>query len=66
MSWFEGIISGLLGAGGVQQLSGTAATLFGFFDTVTNGKMWRSLGWLLLGLALTGVGLSLWLKSEVM
>jgi hypothetical protein len=42
MSWFEGIMSGLLGAGAGQGLSDTAATLFGFFDTVTDGCCW---GW---------------------
>lgn len=65
MSFFEGIVAGLLGIGPATALSDTAATLYGFFDTVTNGKMWRSLGWLLLGVAMTVAGLTLWLKGEM-
>ena len=36
-----------------------AHALTAFYDTVTDGKLWRSLGWLLLGVALmlTGIGL---------
>lgn len=64
MSFFEEIIGGLIpGLGG---LSDVASMLFGFFDTITNGKMWRSLGWLLLGIALIVIGVTLWLKTEVL
>lgn len=65
MSWFEGIVSGLLGPVAGKSLTDVGGTLFAFFDTITNGKMWRSLGWLLLGLVLTAVGLTMWLKTEL-
>jgi len=35
--------------------------LSGFYDKVTDGKMWRSLGWLLLGIALMIAGVALWI-----
>lgn len=35
--------------------------LSAFYRVVTNGKMWRSLGWLLLGLALMFTGIGLWI-----
>ena len=64
MSFFEDVIAGLIpGLGG---LSDVGSMLFGFFDTVTNGKMWRSLGWLLLGIVLIALSLALWLKTEVL
>lgn len=39
--------------------SDVAHALSAFYDVLTNGKMWRSLGWLLLGvlLMITGIGL---------
>jgi hypothetical protein len=49
-----------------QEATGNPATfssiqnaLSAFYDKITDGKMWRSLGWLLLGviLLLTGIGL---------
>lgn len=38
--------------------------LSAFYDVLTNGKMWRSLGWLLLGVALIGAGLYLWIGPK--
>lgn len=35
--------------------------LSAFYDVVTNGKMWRSLGWLLLGVLLIIFGIVLWI-----
>lgn len=35
--------------------------LTAFYDKVTDGKMWRSLGWLLLGVLLIITGLVLWI-----
>lgn len=32
---------------------------------VTDGKMWRSLGWILLGVIVFGFGLVLWLKKPI-
>ena len=55
-----------------QEVTGSATTfssvqnaLTGFYDVVTNGKMWRSLGWLLLGVVLMIAGLGLLLKNTV-
>lgn len=39
--------------------------LTAFYRAVTNGKMWRSLGWLLLGLVLIIMGAALWIKGSV-
>lgn len=36
--------------------------LTAFYDVITNVKMWRSLGWLVLGLALMFTGIGLWLR----
>lgn len=52
----------------IPQLSGLEgiARIFGdFFTAITNGKVWRSLGWLLLGLILIFAGLALWLKKPI-
>lgn len=38
--------------------SGPWSAVAAFFATVTDGRMWRSLGWLVLGLVLTVIGLS--------
>jgi hypothetical protein len=38
--------------------------LSAFYDILTNYKMWRSLGWLVLGIILMIAGLALWLKEE--
>ena len=37
--------------------------LSAFYDVLTNGKMWRSLGWLALGIVLMLAGLGWWLKG---
>lgn len=42
------------------------AVLESFYKALTDGKMWRSVGWLLLGIALVIAGLFLWLKREGM
>lgn len=53
------------GAGGaVSAFTSTENALSGFYDVLTNGKMWRSLGWLLLGIVLMILGLALWLKDQ--
>jgi len=35
--------------------------LSGFYDKLTDGKMWRSLGWLLLGIVIMLLGVLLWI-----
>ena len=42
---------------GAQGVDRVAAVLAAFFATLTDGKFWRSLGWLLLGLVLLGIGI---------
>lgn len=64
MSGFESLISALIP--GLSGLSDVGSALVAFFDTITNGRMWRSLGWLLLGVVMMAAGLTLWLKTEVL
>jgi len=46
----------------LNPLSGIEAGFTGFFNVLTDGKMWRSLGWIALGIVLLAMGISLWLK----
>ena len=39
--------------------------LSGIYDKLTDGKMWRSLGWLLLGIILMVLGTALLLKEQI-
>lgn len=39
--------------------------LTAFYDVVTNGKMWRSLGWVALGVVLMLLGLAMWIGPKV-
>lgn len=48
--------SGLSGIGDI------AAAMKSFYTAVTDGKMWRSVAWILLGLLLLVNGILLWLK----
>lgn len=43
-----------------------ADALSAFYQKVTDGKMWRSLGWILLGVILIFVGLALLVGKEVL
>lgn len=52
----------------VQALQGAdrvAATMAAIAKALTDGKMWRSLGWLTLGVALMGMGIWLILRPHV-
>lgn len=51
------------GAGTFAGLASIGASLDAFFADVTSLPMWRSLGWLGLGVLLLGAGLYLWLKG---
>jgi hypothetical protein len=42
-------------------LAGIAGSLTAFFQAVTDGKLWRSLAWILLGILLMLVGVFLWI-----
>lgn len=46
-------------------LEGIAHIMGDFFSGITDGKMWRSLGWLTLGIVLFLGGLALWLKGSL-
>lgn len=75
MGFFTSILDALLGnsagaagggiAGAVSGLTDTGSALIAFFTTVTDYRMWRSLGWLLLGIVLIGAGLALAAKDTV-
>jgi predicted phage tail protein len=49
------------GIPGASAFSSAANALTGFYDVVTNGKMWRSLGWLLLGIVLMFIGIAMFI-----
>lgn len=54
---FSTILNGL--TGGVSgDITDVGATLAAFFGTITDGKMWRSLGWLFLGIIMIGIGIN--------
>jgi hypothetical protein len=40
--------------------------LSAFYDKLTDGKMWRSLGWLALGILLMLLGLAMWIGPSAM
>jgi len=74
MGAFTDFLSGL--TGGVAGIPATdvaavggAGGLFGpvlaFFGTVTDGKMWRSFGWLILGVLIMVFGINLWLHNPL-
>lgn len=62
-----GIQSASPAAGALQQATGVNPNVFSsiengisaFYDKLTDGKMWRSLGWILLGILLIFIGLAL-------
>lgn len=51
-----------LGSLGGSVLGNPLASLEAFYRVLTDGKLWRSLGWLLLGAWLVFTGISLWLR----
>ncbi len=52
-------------AGTATSIAKLGATVDGFFHALTDGTLWRSLGWLALGSALTILGLLLLLRKPV-
>lgn len=44
-----------------EALAGVGGGIAAFYDAVTDGKLWRSVGWLLLGLVLLIIGITLWI-----
>ena len=62
MGIFSTILNGL--TGGVSgSLTDVGATLAAFFGTITDGKMWRSLGWVILGILMIMVGINFLTKD---
>jgi hypothetical protein len=49
----------------VTGFSSIQNALSAFYAKVTDGKMWRSLGWLALGVLLIFIGLRLWIGTSI-
>jgi hypothetical protein len=59
----QGLLNDLIpGLAPAEQLAGTVAAIG---DTILNPAMWRSLGWLILGLATILLGMILWAKKPI-
>ena len=52
-------------AGGGVNFGSVEAALGAFYDKATDGKMWRSLGWVALGILLMIAGVALLLKNSI-
>ncbi len=74
MSLFLDILQQVAGFGtpGTEADIGSAVTgggVFGsitaFFTTITDGKMWRSFGWIILGILIMVFGINLWLHNPI-
>jgi hypothetical protein len=65
MSWFSTIISDFSGATTLSDAEKGIDVAVRFFQVLTDGAMWRSLAWLLLGLLLFGFGLALLLRKPL-
>lgn len=52
-------------AGGGVNFSSIQNALTAFYDVLTNGKMWRSLGWLLIGIIILIIGIALWVGRPI-
>lgn len=65
MSWLSTIVSDLSGATTLTDAEKGITVAVRFFQVLTDGAMWRSLAWLLLGLILFGLGLTLLLRKPI-
>lgn len=66
-SFLSGLFSGLgfpSAIPGIGAITDVGAALIGFFSTITDYRMWRSLAWLLLGVASIIGGIVLWAKTR--
>ena len=59
---FIGALGAIFASGGISDVAGV---LEAFFTAITDGTMWRSLAWLLMGVGLIAGGLTLWAKTTV-
>lgn len=48
---------------GINSFTDVGITLMAFFEEITDFRLWRSLGWLLLGLLMMVAGAVTWLKT---
>lgn len=56
-------VAGAIGTG-VDGISAIGASLHTFVSAITDGKLWRSLGWVILGIFLLLLGIGLWLGKD--
>jgi hypothetical protein len=59
------VAQGVENTAGGATFADTAHALAAFYDKITDGKMWRSLGWLALGLVLMITGTALLLRRPL-
>lgn len=52
-------------SGAISALADPLSFLKAVWLNVSDYRMWRSLGWLILGLIIMGLGISLWLKKAI-
>ena len=78
MSWWSTLINDIANAGGfgiagdaaqtatksAGGLGAVAAEIAGIWAGLTDGKMWRSLGWIVLGIVLMLLGVILWIGPK--
>lgn len=65
MSWLTTIVDDLSGATTLTDAEKGIDVAVRFFQVLTDGAMWRSLGWLLVGAALFTFGLLLILRAPI-
>lgn len=65
MSWISTIVGDLTGATELSDAEKGIDVAARFFEVLTDGAMWRSLAWLILGLLLFGLGLALLLRAPL-
>ena len=58
MSFWSDLVAGIEGATGI---TGAIHLAEGIWASLTDGKLWRSLGWLLLGVVLMLLGVLWWI-----
>jgi hypothetical protein len=59
------VTQGVENQAGAASFTDTAHALAAIYDKLTDGKMWRSLGWLALGVLLMITGVALLLKGSI-
>ena len=61
MSFWSDLVGGIEGATGI---TGAIHLAEGIWASIADGKMWRSLGWLLLGVVLMLLGAASWIAGQ--